>query len=66
MIDECYVNPECRVRDTRLLNHYNDFVLEVIKVKIDPAMNDPRTLHHRGSGLHMISGESIELPSQVK
>ena len=31
LITECYANLECRVVDTRLMNRYNFFVLEVLK-----------------------------------
>lgn len=66
LIDECYANLECRVVDTRMVNRYNFFVLEVIKAWIDPACKDPRTLHHRGRGVFMVAGETIKLPSKMK
>jgi flavin reductase (DIM6/NTAB) family NADH-FMN oxidoreductase RutF len=31
LIKECFANLECRVADTRLVNQYNLFVLEVLK-----------------------------------
>jgi flavin reductase (DIM6/NTAB) family NADH-FMN oxidoreductase RutF len=62
LIAECYANLECRVYDSRLVNKYNFFVLEVVKAWIDPAQKDPRTLHHRGRGLFAIDGESVKLP----
>lgn len=66
MIAECHANLECRVIDTRLMNRYNFFVLEVLKAWIDPACKDPRTLHHRGHGVFMVAGDSIKLPSKMK
>lgn len=66
LIAECYANLECRVVDTRLVNRYNFFVLEVIKAWIDPARKYPRTLHHLGRGRFMMAGETIKLPSKVK
>lgn len=66
LIAECYANLECRVIDTRLMNRYNFFVLEVLKAWIDPACKDPRTLHHRGRGVFMVAGETIKLPSKMK
>lgn len=62
LIAECYANLECRVYDSRLVNKYNFFVLEVVKAWIDPAKKNPRTLHHRGRGLFAIDGETIKLP----
>lgn len=66
LIDECYANLECRVVDTRLMNRYNFFVLEVIQAWINPACKDPRTLHHRGNGAFMVAGETIKLASKMK
>lgn len=66
LIAECYASLECRVADTRLMNRYNFFVLEVLKAWIDPACKDPCTLHHRGRGVFMVSGETIRLPSKMK
>ena len=54
------------VVDTRLVNRYNFFVLEVVKAWIDPACKAPRTLHHRGRGVFMVAGETITLPSKKK
>ncbi len=65
LIAECYANLECRVVDTRLLNRYNFFVLEVLKAWVDPACKDPRTLHHRGRGAFMLAGETIKLSSKM-
>jgi len=66
LIAECYANLECTVADTRLMNRYNFFVLEVKKAWIDPACKAPRTLHHRGRGVFMVAGETITLPSRKK
>ena len=41
LIDECFANLECRVVDTRMVNAYNFFVLEVVKAWHDPAGKDP-------------------------
>jgi flavin reductase (DIM6/NTAB) family NADH-FMN oxidoreductase RutF len=66
LVAECWANLECRVADTRLMNRYNFVVLQVVKAWIDPAVKDPRTLHHRGRGVFMVAGESIRLPSRAK
>ncbi len=62
LIAECYANLECRIYDSRLVNKYNFFVLEVVKAWVDPAIKNPRTLHHRGRGLFAIDGETVKLP----
>lgn len=66
LIAECYANLECRVVDTRLVNRYNFFVLEVLKAWIDPGCKNPRTLHHQGRGAFMVAGKTIKLPSKMK
>ena len=65
LIDECYANLECKVIDDKMVDKYNFFILEVLKAWIDPARRDPRTIHHRGRGAFMVSGETIKLPSKM-
>ena len=65
LIDECYVNIECKVIDTTLVNRYNFFVLEGVKAWIDPSVKDPKTMHHRGFGNFAISGKIVKLPFRV-
>jgi flavin reductase (DIM6/NTAB) family NADH-FMN oxidoreductase RutF len=66
LIAECYANLECRVADSRLVNKYNFFVLEVVKAWIDPAIKDPRTIHHQGNGVFFVAGDTIKLRSRMK
>jgi flavin reductase (DIM6/NTAB) family NADH-FMN oxidoreductase RutF len=66
LIEECYASLECRVADTRMVNRYGFFVLEVVKAWVDAKVKAPRTLHHRGHGLFMIAGNSMRLPSKMK
>jgi flavin reductase (DIM6/NTAB) family NADH-FMN oxidoreductase RutF len=66
LIEQCFVNLECKVTDTRMVNRYGFFVLEVINAWIDPSVKDPRTIHHRGDGNFMVAGETIKLDSKMK
>lgn len=66
LIAECFANLECRVVDTRLVNRYDFFVLEVIGAWHDPGHEARRTLHHRGKGAFMVAGETISLPSRMR
>ena len=66
LIAECYANLECRVVDTREVNRYCLFILEVLKAWIDPARKHPRTIHHMGRGHFMVAGKTIKLPSRMK
>ncbi len=65
LIAECYANLECKVVDTRMVNKYNFFVLEVVKSWIAPDQKNPRTLHHQGKGVFMVAGDTIKLPSRM-
>lgn len=66
LIEECFANLECRVVDTGMVAKYCLFVLEVVKAWIDPAVKNPRTIHHLGRGNFMVGGEKIKLRSKMK
>ncbi|MHB1084623.1 MAG: flavin reductase family protein [Thiobacillus sp.] len=66
LIAECYASLECRVADTRLVNKYNLFILEVVKAWVDTATKKPHTLHHRGHGVFAVAGETVKLRSRMK
>lgn len=66
LIDECFASLECKVVDTRLVNKYGFFVLEVVQAWVDTSVKLPRTLHHRGKGVFAVASENIKLPSKMK
>jgi len=66
LIAECYANLECRVTDTTMVAKYCLFVVEVVKAWVDPAVKNPRTLHHRGKGDFMVAGQQLKLKSKMK
>jgi flavin reductase (DIM6/NTAB) family NADH-FMN oxidoreductase RutF len=66
LISECFANLECRVADTRLVNRYNLFVLEVLKAWTNPAQKHPKTIHHHGYGRFAVDGEMIALKSKMR
>lgn len=65
LIKECFANLECRVVDTRMVNAYNLFVLEVVKAWRDTKQKKPRTIHHHGYGKFAVDGEMIKLKSRM-
>lgn len=65
LVAECFANIECKVVDTRLVNKYNLFVLEVLKAWTDPAQKNPKTIHHHGYGSFAVDGETIKLKSKM-
>jgi len=66
LVAECFANLECKVTDTRLVNSYCLFILEVLKAWIDPAQKNPKTIHHRGYGTFAVDGETIRLKSRMR
>ena len=66
LIGECFANLECRVVDTRLVNRYDLFVLEVLKAWTDPAQRDPKTIHHRGWGRFSVDGRTLRIASRMR
>src|SRR6266446_285655 len=58
LIRECYANFECKLVDSSLINKYNLFVLEVVKAHAATSPRFPKTIHYRGDGVFMISGEN--------
>ncbi len=66
LIDECYASLECRVVDTGMVPTYGLYVLEVVAAWVDPAVTEPRTLHHQGYGHFRVAGDSIHLPSRMR
>lgn len=65
LIAECFVNIECKVVNTSLVNKYCLFVLEGLKGWIDPMQKEQKTLHHKGFGKFIVDGETIELKSRM-
>jgi flavin reductase (DIM6/NTAB) family NADH-FMN oxidoreductase RutF len=59
LIQECYANLECKIADTRLVNKYNFFILEVVKAHVATVPKHPQTLHYRGQGTFIKSGEVV-------
>jgi flavin reductase (DIM6/NTAB) family NADH-FMN oxidoreductase RutF len=66
LVAECFANLECRVVDTRLVNRYSLFVLEVLKAWTNPAQKNPKTIHHHGYGELAVDGKTIKLQSKMR
>lgn len=66
LIKECFANLECRAADTRLVNSYNLFILEVLKAWRDPAQKRPKTIHHQGYGRFVVDGPTLRLKSRMR
>jgi flavin reductase (DIM6/NTAB) family NADH-FMN oxidoreductase RutF len=66
LVAECFANLECKVSDSRLVNKYNLFVLEVLQARIDPTQRNPKTIHHHGYGKFAVDGNMIKLKSRMR
>jgi flavin reductase (DIM6/NTAB) family NADH-FMN oxidoreductase RutF len=66
LVAECFANLECKVTDTRLVNKYNLFILEVLKAWRDPMQVNAKTIHHRGYGTFVVDGQTIKLNSRMR
>ncbi len=58
LIGECYANFECRLVDSSLIRKYSLFVFEVVTAHVATEPKYPKTIHYRGDGEFMISGEN--------
>ena len=65
LVAECFVNLECKVVNTHLVNKYGLFVLEVVKAWTAPAQKNPKPIHHRGYGRFAVDGKMIQLKSKM-
>jgi flavin reductase (DIM6/NTAB) family NADH-FMN oxidoreductase RutF len=66
LVADCFANLECRVTDTRFVNKYNLFILEVVEAWVDPARKNPRTVHHRGYGTFVVDGRTVRTKSRMR
>jgi flavin reductase (DIM6/NTAB) family NADH-FMN oxidoreductase RutF len=57
LIAECFASFECRLVDTSLAGRYSLHIFEVVKAHVAPSPKFPKTIHYRGDGRFMISGE---------
>lgn len=58
LIKECYANFECKLIDSTLIKKYSLFIFEVVKAHVATSPQLPKTIHYRGDGLFMISGQT--------
>ena len=65
LVKECFANLECKVTDTRFVNAYGLFILEVLQAWTDPTQKNPKTIHHRGYGTFAVDGKTINLKSKM-
>lgn len=66
LIRECYANFECKLYDGRQIKKHGLFIWEVVKAHVAKSPKYPKTIHHRGDGVFMVSGNSISRKAMFK
>jgi len=66
LINECYANFECKIKDRKLLPEYNFFILEVVKAHVPKTPKYPKTVHYTGDGVFMLSGDHVDFHEKFK
>jgi flavin reductase (DIM6/NTAB) family NADH-FMN oxidoreductase RutF len=66
LVAECFANLECQVADTRFVNKYGIFILEVVQAWAKSSRSQPKTIHHQGYGKFAVDGETIRLRSKMR
>ena len=44
---------------------YRPFILEAVRIWVDPERKERRTLHHRGDGTFAVDGKIIDLRERM-
>lgn len=65
-IEECYASFECRLHDDAMIERYNLFIFEVVKAHAAPSADEQESLHYRGMGEFMLSGNAIDRQALFK
>ena len=65
LIGECLANLECKVVDTRMVNKYAMFILEVVKAWSNPKRKERRTFHANGDGTFVVDGRTLDLKKKM-
>ncbi len=65
LVAECLANLECKVADTRMVNKYAMFVLEVVKGWTNPKRKERRTFHGNGDGTFVVDGRTLDLKKRM-
>lgn len=58
-IGQCHASFECRLHETRITRDYPLFVWRVLRARVASSPKWPRTVHYRGGGRFMVSGQEV-------
>lgn len=66
LIKDCYANFECRLHDGSQIKKHSLFIWQVVKAHVAVSPKFPKTVHYRGDGRFMTSGQEISLRRKFK
>ncbi|MEG2804715.1 flavin reductase family protein [Stenotrophomonas sp.] len=59
LLAQCPASFECRLHDAGQVKRHGFFIWEVVKAHVAKAPKRPKTVHYRGDGQFMLSGEEV-------
>ena len=59
LIADCHANFECELADGSQVGKHGLFIWDVVKAHVAVSPKNPRTVHYRGDGQFMVSGQEI-------
>ncbi|WP_422504947.1 flavin reductase family protein [Stenotrophomonas sp. GZD-301] len=59
LIAQCHASFECRLVDRSQIRRHGLFIWEVVKAHVARSPKLPRTVHYRGDGQFMVSGDEV-------
>jgi flavin reductase (DIM6/NTAB) family NADH-FMN oxidoreductase RutF len=59
LVKECFINLECKVVDSRLVDKYNLFIVKVVAAWMDKGAEKTPTLHHVTGSRFKIGRENV-------
>lgn len=59
LLTQCHASFECRLADRSQVSRHGMFIWEVVKAHVARTPKVPRTVHYRGDGQFMLSGDEV-------
>ncbi len=59
LVDECFINLECKVIDDSLADKYNLFIVKVVAAWQSRGIKNPKTIHHVSGKKFILGGKFI-------
>lgn len=66
LLRQCHSSFECRLHDGSQVRKHGLFIWEVVKAHVAATPRIPRTVHYRGDGRFMVSGQEVSRRARFK